>query len=78
MIHAIVIRGDFDDDDWKALVAIIRAIDERHQDRNYEICAVDPAATAIESAGKIMDALPAAPRRDTAGPVFFRRKLRLH
>lgn len=74
MIRAICIRGDFDDSDWQELVATIRRIDERHETRDYEITAIDPKATALESAEAIMAALPPQPGRDTAGPVIIRRR----
>jgi hypothetical protein len=49
MIRAVVIRGNFDDTDWLALVAAIRAINDRHRSlRTFEIVAVDPDMTALD------------------------------
>lgn len=72
MIRAICIRGDFDDEDFNALVGLIRAIDERHETRHFEITAINPEATALESAEAIMNALPREPGRETT--VTIRRR----
>jgi hypothetical protein len=71
MIRAFVIRGDFDDADYVELVALIRAIDDRHPERLYEITAVDPERSALDSAKVVMDALPKVDGRQTEGPVIL-------
>ncbi len=58
-IKAIVIRGDFTPEEFAGLVGLIRNMDSRRPDARFEICAVDPDDSAIETAEKLVrDAVP--------------------
>ena len=41
MIRAITIDGDFDDDDFRLIVDVVRMIEKQHPDRNYRIVGGD-------------------------------------
>lgn len=73
-IQAIVVRGPFTEDDFALLVATIREIDGRHPDDTFEVVAVDPTDTAIETAEAMLkQAVPSLPGRETTFKTIRRK-----
>lgn len=61
-IQAIVIRGDFTEEEFADLVAFIRQMDDRRPGAKFAIVGVDPSASILEVAesllGKAVRELP--------------------
>jgi hypothetical protein len=63
-IKAVVIRGDFTDAEFAALVAAIRRLDAQRPAANFEIVAVNPDTTGMEHARRLLEeSLPPMPGR---------------
>lgn len=69
----ITITGTFSRGELAALAQLLRAIDDRHPDRHYEMVITDPDSTLGEGGEEMMRAiLPDVPGRKTV--TTFHRK----
>lgn len=55
---AILIRGQFDDADWRELLAVVRRVERRHQDRDYHVLSINPDADLLKVAQDLLDSYP--------------------
>jgi hypothetical protein len=74
-IEAVVLRGPFTAEDFALLAETLRQIDDRHGGaQTFEMAAMDPTETAIESAEKLLrQALPDRPDRETTFTTIWER-----
>lgn len=69
----IIIRGNFTNEEFAEIVAVLRQIDTRRPDACLEIGAVDPTGTAMEIGAKALrEALPELPGRQTDFSIWRR------
>jgi hypothetical protein len=70
-IKAIILRGDFTEAEFGEIVALLRRLDDQRPDGHFEVVAVDPTASGLEHAERVMhDALPPQEGRKTDWATF--------
>jgi hypothetical protein len=65
-MKAIVIKGDFTEAEFAALVAQIRQLDQARPDARFEITLLDPQRTLMDAQPLIRQVLPELPDRITS------------